>query len=253
MDWTDIETRLRERVLDACQHLLPNGKREGNEWVCGSVDGEAGRSLKVSLAKPGLWTDFAGNHGGKNLMGLWCAVRKIPFKNAIIEAKGFLGIRDDFDKRVKNYAATGMDRRPEVGTWEEVAKTWAQCQPLTEGGPVWDYLVGQRKIDPEVLKSFDVREVISKGQWVMVFPYFAAMADDERANILGTAATPEWLKFEKLNRVAGKKIEWTSKGPEKALWGMQLAARPEFKDARAVVICEGEKDALTWASYGCHT
>jgi twinkle protein len=253
MDWTDIETRLRERVLDVCQHLLLNGKREGNEWVCGSVSGEPGRSFKVSLAKPGLWTDFNGGHGGKNLMGLWCAVRNIPFKNAIVEAKGFLGIRDDFDKRVKNYAqASGADTRPEVGTWEEVARTWAQCQPLTEGGPVWNYLVGQRKIAPEVLKWFDVREVISKGQWVMVFPYFAAVADDEQANILGTTATPEWLKFEALERVGGKKREWTSKGPEKVLWGMQLAARSEFKDARAVVICEGEKDALTWASYECH-
>ena len=35
MDWTDIETKLRERVGEVCQHLLPQGKREGNEWLCG--------------------------------------------------------------------------------------------------------------------------------------------------------------------------------------------------------------------------
>ena len=145
MDWKDIEAQLRTRVLETCQHLLPNGKREGNEWVCGSVAGEAGKSLKVSLAKPGLWTDFAGDSGGNNLMGLWSAVRGVPFRQAINEVKAWLGIRDDFEKRVRNYAKV-TDQQPETGSWENVNKTWQQCQPLTVGGPVWEYLVEQRKI-----------------------------------------------------------------------------------------------------------
>jgi len=151
----------------------------------------------------------------------------------------------------KRAAKTGLEIRRRAAQVNGLARV-AECQPLTEDGPVWNYLVGQRKIAPEVLKWFDVREVTSKGQWVMVLPYFAVVADDEQVNILGKTATPEWLKFEALERVGGKKREWTSKGPEKALWGMQLAARSEFKDARAAVICEGEKDSPTWASYGCH-
>ena len=252
MDWTDIETKLRERVGEVCQHLLPQGKREGNEWVCGNVAGEPGRSLKVSLARPGMWKDFAGAAGGINLMGLWCAAKSIPFPQAIVEAKGFLGIRDNFDRRVVNSAQlNGADRRPEAGTWEAVARTWAQCQPLTEGGPVWKYLVDHRKIEPVVLTWFDVREVLSQGQWVMVFPYFAVPGDGADASLAGTGMVPEWLKFEALERSGGKKREWTSKGPDKALWGMQLVERPEFKTARAGLLCEGEKDAATWVSYGC--
>ena len=249
MDWTDIETKLRERVTEVCQHLLPQGKREGNEWVCGNVAGEPGRSLKVSLAKPGMWKDFAGDAGGKNLMGLWCVVRTLSFPQAIAEAKGFLGLRDDGARRLTSCAQFGTDRT-EVGTWEAVAQTWAQCQTLTDGGPVWHYLVDDRKIEPEVLRWLDVREVISQGQWIMVFPYFAAPGDGLDAGLSGSTV-PEWLKFEALERSGGKKREWTSKGPEKALWGMQLVNRPEFKAARAVLICEGEKDAATWLSYGC--
>jgi twinkle protein len=253
MDWTDVEAQLRQRVLDVCQHLLPKGKRNGNEWECGSIEGEAGKSFKVSLSpgKAGFWTDFAGGGGGKNLMQLWCQARNLPFKLAIGEAKAFLGIRDDFDKRIKQYAPNG-DTRPEVGSYEQVARTWAQCRPLTEGGPVWEYLVVTRRIEPQVLGWFDVREVISNGQWVMVFPYYAAPGDDTAPAVLKGADTPEWLKFEALLRGAnGKKREWTSPGPEKCLWGMQLAKLPMFANSRHVLICEGEKDALTWATYGC--
>ncbi|PWU21749.1 MAG: hypothetical protein C5B50_00920 [Verrucomicrobia bacterium] len=250
MHWMDIEIKLRERVLEICQHLLPNGKREGNEWVCGRIDGKPGRSLKVCLAKPGVWKDFADGRGGKNLMGMWCEARNIQFKVAIVEAKNFLGIPDDFDKRVKN-ATAYVDRRPEVVMWEEVARTWAKCEPITQSGPVWNFLVGQRKIAPAALEWFDVRQVVSKGQWVIVYPYFAPADENERTAILGTGTAPDWLKFEALERIDGKKREWTSKGPEKSLWGMHLAMRAEFRNARSVLICEGEKDALTWLTYGC--
>lgn len=251
MDWPDIETKLRERVEDVCRHLFPNGKREGIEFVVGSLDGEAGHSLKINLAgKVGVWTDFAGITGGNKLLALWMHARKLTtFGAAIKEAKKWLGIADDFHRRVQAYPKPSTTNNTDEPPGPAVAEVWSKCQPLTEGGAVWNYLVGERKLDGEALATFQVREYLSQGRWAMVFPYFAA-PDNEKA-AMSNSLVPEWLKFESLERVEGKKKEWTSKAPEKSLLGMQLAAHPLFKRARHVLICEGEKDAVAWASYGC--
>jgi twinkle protein len=258
MDWTDIERKLCEQPEAVCRHLLPAGKRDGAEYKVGSLSGEAGSSLCVNLAgKVGMWSDFAASKGGKTLMSLWCSVRSQPFKVCIVEAKQFLGIRDDFDKRVQSYGTVraGGPSQPqhEDSAWKAVADVWAKCQPLTEGGPVWNYLVGQRRLEPALVELYQVREMLSYNRWVMVFPYFLPDEDDAPiAEVMQQRQVPGWLKFELLERLDGKKKEWTSKGPEKCLWGLQVARTPVFKSAQHVLICEGEKDALSWASYGAN-
>ncbi len=271
MDWKDIEAKLQERVEDVCRHLLPNGHREGGEWVCGSLNGEEGRSLKVNLAgKLGIWKDFAGEHGGKTLLSLWLLARSLPrFGNAMGEAKKWLGVPDDFERRIqkpelnRRGAEAPSGNQPEDSGWKAVADTWAKCEPLTEGGPVWHYLVEQRRLDPFALEAFQVREFLSHGKWVIVFPYFAAPAESDTATVPTGKPLPEWLKFEALERLEvlkdgvptgkKKKSEWTSRAPEKSLFGVQLSEHTLFKRCNHVLICEGEKDALTWASYGCAT
>jgi twinkle protein len=256
MDWTDIEARLRARVEDVCRHLFPNGKREGGEWVVGSLAGEAGKSLKINLAgKLGVWRDFAGESGGKSLLSLWMHAKQCAkFGAAVCEAKEFLGIRDDFEKRVRPYGSsagrTAAALQQDDSTWRAVADLWARCEPLTDKDPQWDYLVKTRKLAPEALEVFQVRGCLSNGRAVMVFPYFVPPEED--AFVLEKkAAIPAWLKFELVARVDGKKREWTSKAPDKILYGMQMAEHPLGKRCRDVLICEGEKDAMAWASYGC--
>ena len=65
----DIVDRLTENTETLCRELLPNGRREGAEWRCGSVNGEVGKSLGVHLtgAKAGVWADFADGSGGDPL------------------------------------------------------------------------------------------------------------------------------------------------------------------------------------------
>jgi twinkle protein len=267
MDWHQVEQQLCERVEEVCRHLLPNGRRHGAEWCVGSAEGERGDSFRVNLAgKVGTWKDFAGDQkGGGNLMGLWCHVRQQPFNKSIVEAKEWLGIREDHRsvQRAVNrpVASVGSRQGPkQPGEWSDLKKVWPRCQPLTEGGPVHDYLVRQRRIDSQVLEAYEVREVIWwDGKWVMVFPYYAPHAREEQSEIEqaiaengGSAARlPSWLKLEKLERVDGRKEEWVTPGAEKCLFGMQLAEHPIFKRADHLLIVEGEKDALSWASYGC--
>ncbi len=251
MDWRDVETKLQERALEVAQHLLPNGKREGSEWVCGNLDGQPGRSLKVNITgKVGVWCDFAdGGKGGKTLINLWCSVRNKEFRVCIREAKEFLGIRDGFQNPgVTNYPAPPV--KPDESAWRKISDTWAKCLPLVEGGPVWRYLVDQRRLDPQIIAAYDIRETFIFGEWTMVYPYWAARADDLVAVEIAPPI-PAWLKFEKLARVEGKKKEWTSPQPEKSLFGVQLSNHPAFRACRDVLICEGEKDAVAWASYGC--
>src|SRR5688572_11629721 len=70
----DLKRALTARVEDVTAYLLPNGKRDRNEWRVGSVDGEEGQSLGVHLAgaKAGVWHDFAADEGG-DLIDLWKA------------------------------------------------------------------------------------------------------------------------------------------------------------------------------------
>ncbi len=254
MDWTDIEARLCEHAEEVCRYLLPNGKRLAGEYMVGSLAGEAGESLRINIAgHAGKWADFAdsGKRGGKTLISLWCAVRHKPFRDCIREAKEFLGIRDDYERRIKpveKKAAAG----PEESTWKAVQETWANCQPLTEGGPVWNYLVNVRRIEPAVLQWLDIREMISRNAWIMVFPYYPQPPDEDFVPLAGPVQ-PEWLKFEALDRPHGKKREWTTRSPKKSLFGAQLFGHPEFKEVKDLLICEGEKDAMSWTTYGAQT
>jgi twinkle protein len=254
MDWINLEEQLQTRVEDVCRHLLPNGRREGREWVVGNLAGEAGNSLKINVAgKLGIWRDFASNEGGKSLLSLWLKVRNLPkFGAAMDEAKQFLGITDDYQTRFKQPPApASMANAPDDSAWKAVADTWAKCAPLVEGGPVWQYLVEKRKLGPAALVALDVRELYSNGQWTIVFPYYAAPCDEKPAVPLGQPR-PEWLKFELLERPGGKKKEWTTKQPEKSLFGVQLWEHPLFAKCQDVLLCEGEKEVLAFATYGCN-
>lgn len=73
-----------------CRHLLPAGKRQGNEWHCGNLRGEPGRSVSVNLAT-GLWSDFATGESGSNLVELWRQVQDVDFATALREAAVFTG------------------------------------------------------------------------------------------------------------------------------------------------------------------
>lgn len=92
----DIAAALAAKVETVAQHLLPNGRRVGQEWRIGGVDGEAGKSMGVHLSgdKAGVWLDGATGQAG-DLVGLWMACRRVDLRTACSEAMEFLGIRED--------------------------------------------------------------------------------------------------------------------------------------------------------------
>ena len=87
-NWNEISYRLAQEAEAIAGMLLPNGKRLGPEWVAGSVQGEAGDSLKVRITgnKAGVWKDFAEGSGG-DLIDLWAATRSTSLKEAFQQAR----------------------------------------------------------------------------------------------------------------------------------------------------------------------
>ena len=70
----EISERLWLQVEKVAKHLLPNGKRQSNEWCVGSADGEEGQSLRINLGGKKKWHDFASGEGG-DLLDLWCLTK----------------------------------------------------------------------------------------------------------------------------------------------------------------------------------
>lgn len=65
----ELARMLATRAQALAPELLPGGRREGHEWVAGSIRGEKGRSLSFRLTgeRAGVWCDFAGGERGDAL------------------------------------------------------------------------------------------------------------------------------------------------------------------------------------------
>ncbi len=91
----EIVDRLTGNVAALCGYLLPNGRREGAEWRCGSIQGEPGKSLGEHLtgAKAGIWSDYADGSKGDPL-DLIQACLRLDKGEAVMWTKDWLGIGD---------------------------------------------------------------------------------------------------------------------------------------------------------------
>jgi twinkle protein len=215
MDITDIKRRLADNAESVSAHLLPNGRRDGSEWKCGSVNGEAGKSLGVVLKGPkaGTWCDFSSPDDSGDLLDLWCAVKRITLTEALAEAKSWLGVSEPELHRPKPRQYTRPPKPAGIKAPE---------------GRVRDYLTEERNIPAEVIKRYRVAEAGGE----IVFPFL--LPDGELAMAKVRAAYD------------GGKTKPTAADCEPVLFGWH--AVPE--GARSVVITEGEIDALSWAAYG---
>jgi twinkle protein len=212
-DILEIKRALAGRAQSVAEYLLPKGRKDANEWRVGSVDGEPGQSLGVHLTgdKAGIWADFNGGNGG-DLLDLWSATRGVDLSKALEEARSWLGIS-----------------RPQP--YRDPKKTYVRPQKPKCTKPenrVRDYLTEDRNIPVDVIERYKIGEAGDE----IIFPF---MLPD------GTLALAKSRKAED-----GAKPVPTAKDCEPILFGWQ--AVPE--SARAIVITEGEIDAMSWAAYG---
>lgn len=89
--------RLKERMAPHARailgYLLPGGRFQGPEFVCGNIRGDRGDSLKISLQsnKLGVGEDFATGERFGDLIDIWKAVRGLEFRAACDEIEQWLG------------------------------------------------------------------------------------------------------------------------------------------------------------------
>ncbi|EOX8850240.1 hypothetical protein ACPW41_004820, partial [Salmonella enterica subsp. enterica serovar Lubbock] len=221
---SELSDLLWAQVDRVAPHLLPNGKKEGHEWVAGNVNGDKGNSLKVNLSGKKKWADFAEGDGG-DMLDLWMACRGINLHQAMQEAKAFLGIKDDdhhFDaRREKKFSRPD---RKKIARY--VTRTESHLEYLQSRG-----------ISPEVVKRY---EVVSGKVW-----------NGEReldALVLPYKRDGELLQVKRISteRPDGKKVIMAEGDCEPCLFGWQALDA----GVRAVVLCEGEIDCMSYAQYG---
>lgn len=202
----ELSQALAQQAAAVAEYLLPGGKKKGQEWKAGSVSGDAGDSLGVHLTGPKAGVwRDFAQDIGGDLIDLFMQVRGGSLADAIREAKAYLGVQDVRLETPREY------KRP-----PQKAPEAKECAALR-------WLKTERGITDAAIAAYRVGA--SKDGRAVVFPHYR---DGEMVNF-------------KLRDHADKKRMMTFGGGEPCLWGWQAIPA----DSRAVVICEGEIDALS--------
>ena len=226
MDADEVKRSLASNAENVCRLLFPNGRRKANEWHIGSLDGEAGSSMRIHLEgnKAGIWADFSSDHRGSNLLELWRATKQVTFKEALDQAREYLGVAHH-NHQIKP-AFQAPKPKEKVRLPNEVVGV--------EGKPTKceGYLHEERTITKEVLRAYDIR----CGGGEICFPYWS---DANKSEL-------DMVKYLGLEREHGKKKIYTSKNAKKTLFGKHAIG----DDVSTIVITEGELDAMSYACAG---
>ena len=226
---SQLAERLSAQAEAVCRELLPNGRRKNHEWEAGDIHGAAGDSLKIRIAgdKIGVGADFATGQTFGDLLDVWMAARHCDLRQAMDEAASWLGLAPDARESRPQKTYRRPDRPQEV-------------RALNPTGPVAEYL-RSRGLTDATLAAFKIAEQPGKLR-------FPQLADNPAALIFPYLRGGELLncKYLALTRPNGKKQILQEGGAEPCLFGWQ-ALPPQV---RAVVITEGEIDAMTLYQHG---
>lgn len=195
---------LRADIERLCRELLPQGRRDGAEWCCGSIDGEAGQSCRVHIgagARTGVWCDFATGETGDALDLVAACLYRGDKKRAYRWASYWLGLTDATPEEVerrKAEADTARTRQAiEAADREEKFRRAAQrifigAEQALRDTPVARYLAG-RGIDLAVLgrqpRSLRYAAELYHGKTASKWPGMVAMISGPSGEFLGVHRT----------------------------------------------------------------
>lgn len=218
----EISQRLAERAEELCHRLLPGGRQYKGEWLCGSIRGEAGESLKVQLSGPhaGQWRDWASGDDHGDMLDLLRISRGYTAAEAFREAREFLGIRD----AVTSYTEKAYSLPPENVTKKPDPR-----------GKVVNYLTETRKLDAAIVNRFQIEAAPESG--ALVFPCY-----DPRGQLVNRS-------YRTLPKDGEKKKVWQEKGCGPCLFGWHALDDSAYR-TRTILLCEGQIDAMTWTQWG---
>jgi len=154
-----LKRTIRENIETLCQHFFPNGKKAGDEWQVGNLQGEAGRTLNIHLEgdKAGVFKDFNTGEHGDFVMAIKIA-RGLGFVDAALEIGRAIGIALEIGQH------TSSSRSSYQRTTGTRYTTGASIQP-----PDWD--------KDYCLTESDLKELAA---WRGYSPLFCSWLNDNR-------------------------------------------------------------------------
>lgn len=265
----DIARMLGERIEQLCAQLLPGGHRNGRMWRVGSLAGEPGQSLAVTLTGPkrGCWFEFNGQFGGDALSLVAKTLCRDDIGEALAWSHRWLGLGglDAAElQRERERAAAVAARRRAAEQRERAAKArgaralWQAAAPLAPGDIVWRYLTG-RGIQLELLPHLPGALRCHAALWHRIarraFPAMVAAITASDGTHLATQRT--WLELQSNGGVKKAPLGANAKmsiGPFRYAGGaINLACGASGKPwcqaipGEVVAFAEGIEDGLTFA------
>lgn len=240
-DADEVKRMLVNEVERFCGYFLRHGRKYGDsEWRCSDIlDSEpGGKSFVVTLKGPkaGLWYENKTGEAG-HIIDIIMAQKDIAFGKALDVAKEWLGIREE--DRFSPPKKSAPQKKSDISKRDLI--------PANENCDTWKYLCGERGIKPEIIRKYGVcenavpiwfRDIQGKEK-AIAFPAYTIDSEGE-----SHLANVKYLAIKRTDE--GKKLLAQHPMGTNHLIFMNRIPR----DAREVVICEGEIDALTMAGAG---
>ena len=152
----ELNVLLIQNADHVLQMLLPGGVVQGNDFVAGSVHGEAGLSLKAHLSgtHAGNWRDWAtGEHG--DLIDLWKSAKGLSsMAETLADVKSFLNIRETAPTFYGEPKRLVLPEKP-------------KCHAIVRETTIWDWFTENRCIPETTLQCMKLAE----DNGVIGFPY----------------------------------------------------------------------------------
>ncbi|MBL8660600.1 MAG: toprim domain-containing protein [Rhodospirillales bacterium] len=175
----DLARALADQAESIARDLFPAGWRQGNDWCVGSVAGEPGQSLRISLGGKhrGRWREFSDGSGG-DLLDLAAAVLfGGDLRHAIGWARDHVGCASPPVTRIKQVEPAA----PRSWTSKIAHRLWQESQPAA--GTLTDLYLEARRIHcaiPPSIRHHPALEYRHGGKVLGTFPAMVAAVTDPR-------------------------------------------------------------------------
>lgn len=177
MSPSELARALADQAESIARDLFPAGRRQGNEWCVGSLAGEPGQSLRISLGGKhrGRWREFSDGSGG-DLLDLVSAVRFAgDLRQAIRWARDHVGCNRQTARPVSRLATR------KSCTVKVARRLWEESQPAA--GTLTDLYLEARRIVcaiPSSIRHHPALEYRHAGRVLGTFPAMLAAVTDPR-------------------------------------------------------------------------